>query len=608
MAIPRSIKRKHVLQAIKYLSDHPVPARRQSQKFVLIHNDKEYPPKYIVSLAAKCATGKELDPEEHSGGSEANDFLLGLGFDIKKRKPAQTASARSQNKQPVKSRQQTRSGQNQKHTENCAECKKRIEELLIASFGETQKDHKVQFPSPITALDGTTYGEHLQNIYKSLCQYRGHRSFGRSDSLRCDYYVCDPGFIVEFDESQHFTEARKRALSEYPPDLVLGFDTVNWIQKCAELDRHDNNPADRDETRAWYDTLRDFLPLLKDFKPTIRLFASDRKWCELDAATPEDLKLFQTTYFPHVTPTIEVLEDGKVSQFARLIIDGPWSGSLVEARALISKLCSNWHGHQSVECIITCGGFLRLNMPQEILDRETKNSELQLFQQLAKLTRQKCEELLYPELRTRLATFTSYITLGVDFGDVSPKKWNKRPHCELVAIVNLESMHIEITGKSYPTSEQQRTLILCDNPSSHIMDLPWGKTLVLGCHDLTAFNRRSDATARNPMRLELKREMKHLLNSEKPTHVFQHPHITVKKKSWQDPIGVMKAQRPPVRFMSAGRYEPKNHLERQKHPLDAVLRQTHFMPTLDFIVHTDVGVLVRATDRQLTNSRGNDSF
>ena len=39
----------------------------------------------------------------------------------------------------------------------------------------------------------------------------------------CDYWVPDPGFIVEFDESQHFTSPRKRALSVYADTAPLGF-------------------------------------------------------------------------------------------------------------------------------------------------------------------------------------------------------------------------------------------------------------------------------------------------------------------------------------------------------------------------------------------------
>ena len=96
-------------------------------------------------------------------------------------------------------------------------------------------------------------------------------------------------FIVEFDESQHFTEPRKIALENYPIELELGFDRKKWIKLCEEIKAKDDDPPLRDEQRTWYDTLRDFLPAIKGLKPTIRLFAKDYQWCDLDANNPSDV-------------------------------------------------------------------------------------------------------------------------------------------------------------------------------------------------------------------------------------------------------------------------------------------------------------------------------
>lgn len=48
------------------------------------YNGEFYPPKYIISIANKYVNGKELDPEEFSGGVEANQFLKSLVFNIVK--------------------------------------------------------------------------------------------------------------------------------------------------------------------------------------------------------------------------------------------------------------------------------------------------------------------------------------------------------------------------------------------------------------------------------------------------------------------------------------------------------------------------------------------
>ncbi|MCL1834460.1 MAG: hypothetical protein FWG49_08170 [Leptospirales bacterium] len=100
-------------------------------------------------------------------------------------------------------------------------------------------------------------------------------------------------FILEFDESQHFTHLRKIALENYPKTLNLGFNREKWMDLCKSLDRHDIDPIYRDEQRAWYDTLRDFAPLILGIAPTVRLYASDFIWCQLNPNDKKDLETFK---------------------------------------------------------------------------------------------------------------------------------------------------------------------------------------------------------------------------------------------------------------------------------------------------------------------------
>ena len=108
-----------------------------------------------------------------------------------------------------------------------------------------------------------------------------------------DFFVVDPGFIVEFDESQHFTEQRMISLKACPSDLQLGYDRQQWTDLCGTLRKKDNDPPFRDEQRAWYDTLRDFAPSILNLKPTVRLFSKDRVWCELHPDDPKDVEYFK---------------------------------------------------------------------------------------------------------------------------------------------------------------------------------------------------------------------------------------------------------------------------------------------------------------------------
>jgi hypothetical protein len=85
--IPQAIIKEHVLAALKQIDTNVVPWHRTSTKFDLVYGGKKYPPKYVISLAAKIATGAELPPEKFSGGDEANSFLKHFGFEIQTKAP-----------------------------------------------------------------------------------------------------------------------------------------------------------------------------------------------------------------------------------------------------------------------------------------------------------------------------------------------------------------------------------------------------------------------------------------------------------------------------------------------------------------------------------------
>lgn len=77
-----SVSRRDVIAAISRIDREGVPPRRESTKFHLVVEGKRYPPKYVISLAVANATGRELRPDEFSGGPETNTALTSLGFTI----------------------------------------------------------------------------------------------------------------------------------------------------------------------------------------------------------------------------------------------------------------------------------------------------------------------------------------------------------------------------------------------------------------------------------------------------------------------------------------------------------------------------------------------
>lgn len=96
-----------------------------------------------------------------------------------------------------------------------------------------------------------------ENLYKALSEYRGDKAFAkRNVQLRCDFVCESEKLIIEYDERQHFTEARKISLLSYL-DIPVHFDRELWIRACNDIQAKDGQPVNRDEARAYYDSIRD---------------------------------------------------------------------------------------------------------------------------------------------------------------------------------------------------------------------------------------------------------------------------------------------------------------------------------------------------------------
>lgn len=79
--IPKDIENIHIEKAAKEIDIKGVPIRRDSRKYLVQIGDTLYPPKYLVSIATKYLTGKELDPADFIA-IEARTFLEKLNYKI----------------------------------------------------------------------------------------------------------------------------------------------------------------------------------------------------------------------------------------------------------------------------------------------------------------------------------------------------------------------------------------------------------------------------------------------------------------------------------------------------------------------------------------------
>jgi hypothetical protein len=286
--IPANIESEHIIKAIREIDLNRVPPGRESRSFLLIFEGKQYPPKYVLSQANKFANGEELDPSRFSGGQETNYFLRRLRFDILEISSSKTIG------DSISSSKRAFEGIQKGHDERCPKCKKTIEGMLNKIYGNVENNYKFEVSTNLEDYKDFSFYQQLEEILLELQKYRGHNDFVRTPNLpRCDFFASNLDFIVEFDESQHFTQPRKITLQHYPEKLKFGFDKERWIALCEKIDAKDNDPYYRDEQRAWYDTLRDFLTELRSLEPTIRLYSREMQWCSLNPEKLEDVAKFR---------------------------------------------------------------------------------------------------------------------------------------------------------------------------------------------------------------------------------------------------------------------------------------------------------------------------
>lgn len=78
------ITNEHVLAAIKDIDAEGIPDDAQSTGYDLVHEGRSYPPKYVISLAAKYALGKVISRQNFTGGEKSKAFrhLRKIGFQI----------------------------------------------------------------------------------------------------------------------------------------------------------------------------------------------------------------------------------------------------------------------------------------------------------------------------------------------------------------------------------------------------------------------------------------------------------------------------------------------------------------------------------------------
>lgn len=207
------------------------------------------------------------------------------------------------------------------------------------------------------------------------------------------------------------------------------------------------------------------------------------------------------------------------------------------ARRLLLKALHRRRWVGKAAFAVTPGGFVQFPFPQNYAGERGWRSREQDFRDLVEWAGTAVEELLTGEVLEVAKRTADHLTLGVDLHNDVWKGEVLKNHgtaAELVAIVDTsKGKAVHWTGKSYPTSGQERTLVREPDLNSHLFECRHGKVLVLGCHDLNMFSKRSRSRLKaGTPRSRCWHGMNRLARKFAPTAILHHPHSTDSGRIW----------------------------------------------------------------------------
>jgi len=295
------ITKDDVIKAIEeFLKNNPeYPEPRTT---FLVYEGKKLPAKHIRGMAYHEHYGVEISKADFGGGLETVKFFERLGFTVEyqaktiatpkeeeksKEKVAKVSEKRTVEKPEDKVQKQAISASDEKiviPSKAVIEQKNALQLILNKMFdGDIVCEKTYSWLKTPENLEGT-----YKKVYDALSSYRGDTTFAKKNvTLRCDFVSDSNKLIIEYDERQHFSEARRLAL-EALEDSMLLFDRSLWIKACRDIGAKDNAPFNRDEVRAYYDCTRDIACFENGYK-LVRIMHG-----QIDFESPDAYEKLQT--------------------------------------------------------------------------------------------------------------------------------------------------------------------------------------------------------------------------------------------------------------------------------------------------------------------------
>lgn len=266
------ISREDVIKAIEQFKKEKTNYANSSTTY-LIYDNIVYPGKQIRRMAYYITFG--IEPEHFYGGKNTIDFYENLGFKTYWTKRDKTIPEYESQILEMKDKTIKKSDNNCLNTistsgtmlktsnseqkikipsHNMKQQKKCIQNLLSDLFLKVETEKKYDWAK--TPREEKIYADIIANLE----ELSGTRMFAYKKCKLAFDFVCEnQKMIIEYDERQHFTKQRKIALMSYPSDINLYYNRELWIKACDDINAkmEKENSLFRDETRAFYDSVRD---------------------------------------------------------------------------------------------------------------------------------------------------------------------------------------------------------------------------------------------------------------------------------------------------------------------------------------------------------------
>ncbi len=269
-----------------------------------------------------------------------------------------------------------------------------------------------------------------------------------------------------------------------------------------------------------------------------------------------------------------------VACIGRVVVRGQTADPVVGETLLLDVLRNKWPEGTRLKFLITPGGFVVAPFPAKWHGGVSWNSRPVDLDAL----RVHAERVLSRTVTDRVLRAAEgkikVLTVGIDLWDDDHSE-----HGELVAVCELATRRVSWTGKSYPTVDQERSLVQVVDLSTHLLPLANERVLVLGCHDLNMFSPRGWAN-QSPRGVRRRRcvDMRQLAQTFNPTIVLQHPHSTDTPNIWRNPWAELLRELPGVKSWASG-IGYHRWGKRPRAPLHDVLSATQGgTPSIDFVV------------------------